>query len=327
MKRTFVALALASVLAACEGGNPASDGESDGVGTGTQPLVDEPMPTNVPTEGTGNTGPDAYGGDINDDLTMNNVEFDTATGELVLNNLPFDGNDNTYARDAGVSGAFTGNGSSFSAYRNVEGTNRYYAVFRQSQMGYAQATAVGTDNYVTFGFGGAAAQRLEGSGALPDAEESYIFDGEYAAVRTVIDPTTGSEMQYVIGTVRIRVDIEDFDDIGAVEGFIADRTFFDNAGVPINDLNGSNERISLGTAQIDFSNWTIESSTASVYNGNNTNGVGATGTWEGLFAGPNGEEVAGIVVVEGLGPIGIDPDTGEYIEVDVREVGGFVATR
>ncbi|MFW2541391.1 hypothetical protein ACN2XU_02025 [Primorskyibacter sp. 2E107] len=325
MKRYIAALALTSVLAACSGGNPANDGE-DGIGTGTQPLVDEPMPTTVPDEGGGTTGPDVYGGDIEDDLTMNDVQFDAATGELVLNNLPFDGN-NSYARTAGASAAFQTAGSSFDAYRNTEGTNRYYAVFRQSDQAYAQVTAVGTDNYVTFGFGGAAAQRLSGDGALPDSNQSYIYDGEYAAVRTIIDPDTGSEIQYVIGTARVRVDIQDFDDIGAVEGFIANRTFFDNAGIPINDLNGSDERISLGTAQINFDNWTIESSTASVYGGNNTNGVGATGTWEGLFAGPNGEEVAGVVVVEGNGPIGIDPATGEYIEVQVREVGGFVGSR
>jgi hypothetical protein len=46
-----------------------------------------------------------------------------------------------------------------------------------------------------------------------------------------------------------------------------------------------------------------------------------------LFAGPNGEEVAGIVVVSGTGPIGIDPATGDLIEVQVRETGGFIATR
>ena len=162
-------------------------------------------------------------------------------------------------------------------------------------------------------------------GALPKPDQSYIFNGEYAAVRTIIDPDTGSQIQYVAGTVQIRVDIEDFDDTGAVEGIIADRTFFDSNGVAIDDLNGSGEFIGLSTAEINFDNWTIGSAEASINGGYGT--TGATGTWEGLFAGPNGEEVAGIVVIEGTGPIGIDVDTGEYIEVQVREVGGFVAER
>ncbi|MFZ7091961.1 hypothetical protein [Primorskyibacter sp. 2E233] len=324
MNRFILALALSSVLAACTGGNPGNSGD-DGIGSGTQPLVDEEVPTNVPDEGTASTGPDVYGTSANEKLTMNDVDFDPATGELVLNNLPFDGDDNLYQRDAAVSTAFGTAGSSFDAYRNVAGTNRYYAVFRRTGSGYSQVTAVGTDNYVTFGFGGVAAQRLSGSGKLPTSNQSYIYDGEYAAVRTIIDPDTGSQIQYVAGTTRIRVDIEDFDTTGAVEGYIADRTFFDNNGVPIDDLNGTGEFISLSTASINFDNWTIESSDATIVGGPGT--TGATGTWEGLFAGPNGEEVAGIVVIEGTGPIGIDPATGEYIEVQVREVGGFVAER
>lgn len=325
MKHYILALALAGALSACSEGNPSSGDSSDGVGTGTQPLVDEEMPDTVEEEDGGSTGPDKYAEDTSGGLTMNNVAYDKSTDTLVLNNLPFDGDDNTYARSAATSTAFANAGSGFSAYRNVEGSNRYYAVFRQSDQGYAQVAAAGTDNYVTFGFGGVAAQRLSGDGSLPNKNQSYIFDGEYAAVRSVIDPNTGSEIQYVIGTVRIRVDIEDFDDLGAVEGYIADRTYFDSTGVPINELNGSGEYLTLATASIDFDNWTIESSDASIQGGYST--TGATGTWEGLFAGPNGEEVAGIVVVEGSGPIGIDPDTGEYIQVEVREVGGFVATR
>ncbi|WGW05434.1 hypothetical protein [Tropicibacter oceani] len=340
MNRIILALALASVLAACTGGNPNDSGNDDGIGTGTQPLVDEEVPDNVDEEGsTDNSGPDVYGTEANDLLTMNDVEFDTATGELVLNNMPFDGDDNLYARDATVSTSFRNAGSSFDAYRNVGGSNRYYAVFRQTDSGYSRVTAAGTDNYVTFGFGGVAAQRLKGNGALPNADQSYIFDGEYAAVRTIIDPDTGSEMQYVAGTVRIRVDVEDFDTTGAVEGYIADRTFFDNNGVLIDDLNGTGEFITLSTAEINFDNWTIGSSDASVVGGpqpttdpNNLGGLGGgtttvAGTWEGLFAGPNGEEVAGIVVMEGSGAIGIDETTGDYVFVQVREVGGFVAER
>jgi len=59
----------------------------------------------------------------------------------------------------------------------------------------------------------------------------------------------------------------------------------------------------------------------------------ADGNWNGLCPGPNGEEIAGIVVVQGPGPIGIYPVTGNYLYTNVaegqeiREVGGFVARR
>lgn len=333
MYRYFLALAVSSALAACSGGNPNDAGNDEGVGTGAQPLIDEPQPTTVdeepdPTPTVDETDP--FGNDLDDDLSMNDVEFDTTTGELVLNNLPFDGEDNLYARDAAASAALASAGSNFDAYRNVGGANNYYAVFRQTATGYSRATAVGTDNYIEFGFGGLAAQRLEGTGALPNANQEYVFTGEYAAVRTVlddedtVDPVNGSIIQYVAGTIRIDVDIEDFDDTGAVEGIVTNRAFFDANGIAIPDLTGTGEFITLRTADINFDTWTINASSATAVLDNE---AGASGTWEGIFAGPNGEEVAGIVFIEGSGPIGIDPDSGEYVMVQVRESGGFVASR
>ena len=330
MNRSIIALALAGALAACTGGNPNDSGNDAGVGTGAQPLIDEPMPDQDtiddnqedpadPVEET-----DSFGSDYSDDLSMNEVTYDPASGDLVLNNMPFDGEDNLYRADPAASAALAGAGSSFDAYRNVGGVNRYYAVFRQSDSGYSQVTAVGTDNYIEFGFGGLAAQRLTGEGALPEANQEYTFTGEYAAVRTIIDPDTGSEIQYVAGTAEIYVDIEDFDDVGAVEGIIANRAFFDANGVFIPEISNTGEFISLKTSDINFDTWTINSATATAVLDGET---GATGSWEGLFTGPNGEEVAGIVFIEGQGPVGIDPDTGDYIQVQVRESGGFIATR
>ena len=167
------------------------------------------------------------------------------------------------------------------------------------------------------------AQRLDGSGSLPNANQAYLFTGEYAAVRSVNDPTSGTIVQYVAGTIEIDVDIQDFDTSGAVEGVIVDRRFFDENGVRIASLDNA-DFVSLATADIDFTDWTIMSSQAtSIVQGESE----ASGTWEALFTGPNGEEVAGIVVMEGEGPVGIDPATGEYILMDVRETGGFIATR
>lgn len=334
MYRNFIALTAVGVLAACASGS--SDGS--GIGSGTQPLTSEeqpgglgsgaqplqPEPDEVPQEPTTPVAvdsPDIFGSAINEDLTLNAVDYDPDTDELVLNNLPFDG-DNAYTRNAAVTAAV---GSGFGHYENVGGTSNYYAVFRRSGSGYSQVGTVGTDRYVSFGFGGVAAQRLDGEGALPAGNSQYLFTGEYAAVRTIIDPDSGSQVQYVAGTARIDVDIEDFDTTGAVEGVIVDRTFFDNNGVQLTDLDNV-DFISMATAELNFDNWTIASSTATAYNRADGE-AGASGSWQGLFAGPNGEEVAGIVVVSGTGPIGIDPDTGDFEEVQVRETGGFIANR
>ncbi len=325
MYRTFIALALAGVVAGCTftGGNPNDAGNDEGVGTGAQPLIKEPT---VEDAGTGDqvdtSDVNVYGADLNADLTMNDMTFDPATGELVLNNMPFDGGQNTYARDAAGTAALAGTGSGFEAYRNTAGSNRYYAVFRRSDSGFSQVGAVGTDSYISFGFGGVSAQRLEGSGAIP-TPDNYVFNGEYAAVRTFIDPATGSQVQYVSGTIQLRVDIEDFDTTGAVEGIITNRQFFDANGIEINDIAGA-DFISLATATINFDNWTINSSTATSQLDGMT---AASGNWQGLFAGPNGEEIAGVVFVEGQGAIGVDPATGDYIQVQVRESGAFVAER
>ncbi|WP_421905469.1 hypothetical protein [Mameliella sp.] len=338
MYRIIAALAFASVLSACDGATLTGDGGS-GIGTGAQPLVPEPDPGT----GGGGTDPDAdpdpdnlYTSELDDaseDLRVDEMTYDPGTGELVFDELPFDSDKavagaNVYGRDAGLSAILNPGGTGFDAYRNTagpSGTSQYFAVFRRSPSGFSQVGAVGTDRYLSFGFGGAAAQRLEGNGALPADTDSYVFKGEYAAVRTVlVDGAPSAEIQYVSGLARIEVDVDDPDVSGAVEGVIVSREFFDANGVNIAALSGA-DILSLATAEINFDTWTINSSEASAVR---TDGeVTQTGTWSGLFAGPDGEEVVGIVVVEGQGPVGIDPATGEFLTEDIRETGGFIATR
>ncbi len=334
MYRTIAALALASALAACEG-TSLSDGSATGIGTGAQPLIAEPEPTTTGdgTTTTGDPDPDnLYASELKnakDDLTVDKMTFDPTTGELVFNNLPFDSNktatgENVYTRNAAVSASLAATG--FDAYRNAGGTaagSQYFAVFRRSASGNSQVGTVGSDRYLSFGFGGAVAQRLNGAGALPAVNDTYVFNGEYAAVRTVVDDTTGTRMEYVAGTTIIDVDIQDFDVSGAVEGLIVNRTFFDANGVQLAALNNA-DFISLATAEINFDNWTISSSDATVVRQGES---AQTGSWSGLFSGPDGKEVVGIVVVEGEGPVGIDPATGDFILQSTRETGGFIATR
>ena len=240
----------------------------------------------------------------NDTLTLNNVTYDPDTDTLTLNNIPFDDPENAYDR---IRTEAFNNG--FDAYdSNPErGTNelQYFAVFRRSDSGESQVAAAGTNSYVDFGYGGAGAQRLGNKPNLPTSG-IYSYNGEYAAVRTTRDGTNDG-VTFVTGDARLRVDFDDFDIDGAAGGSISNRQVYTTDGTLIGNLDGF---ISLADTTIDFDNSSLGSSTATEFDGAGDS-TGASGNWQGVFAGTEGAEIAGIVFVEGSG---------------VREVGGFIAT-
>ncbi|MBP0483581.1 hypothetical protein [Sagittula salina] len=351
MNRYIAAFALASALASCtsEGGSVLQTGTDVGIATCNQPLVADTAEECVTSSSSGSSGSttsdpgEIYATDMNADLTANGMSYDPATDQVVFDNVPFDGDDNVYVRNAATTNYQAASGSSFGTYNNASGTSapttEFFAVFRRSPGDYSQVGALGSRRYVSYGFGGAGVQRLNGDGSLPDADQSYVFTGEYAAVRTIVESGTATEIQYVAGTSSIDVDIQDFNNVGAVEGFIVNRQFFDVNGVEVAGIGGR-DFIRLATAEINFDSWTITSSTATLQVGNSidkdatidattTGGTQtASGTWEGLFAGPNGEEVAGIVFVEGVGAVGVDAGTGLILtSPTVRETGVFQARR
>ncbi len=282
MIRTFKAMSVAVCLVGCGDGNPFTDTEEEA------PDVD---PGNV------------YFDDAGQGLVVNNIGYDAATDQVIINNIPFDDPQNRYDRIA--TEAFT---NSFDAYESnpAPGTNeiQYFAVFRQTSN--SQVAAAGTDRYLDFGYGGAGAQRLSGRPNLPTTG-IYSYNGEYAAVRTTLDTSAGNTVGYVTGDATMRVDFDDFDGTGAVGGSISNRTLYDTTGAPIGPLAGY---ISLQDTDIDFANQTIVEADTTAIDG--TGAVAGTGNWSGIFAGPNGEEIAGIVFVE---------------SADVREIGGMVTNR
>lgn len=289
------------LLAACDGNpfvdTPGSDGGDPDPDTGTSAL---------------------YGTEIEEDLTMNSLEYDEANDELIVNNIPFDGNSatNGQARYVRVGGL---GASAFARYESVEtaetGRRQYYAVFRRSTSGEAQAAAIATDEYVGFGFGGVTAQRTRASINMP-GEGEYVYTGEYAAVRAFDESQAGApgSVQYVTGTVELDVDIADFDVTGAVEGIIRNRTLFDENG---NQIGALGEFLSLATGEIDFELEQITQSTAALFPSGGGEAL-ASGSWAGVFAGPDGNEIAGIVILEGT--VTEDGDSGTY-----RETGVFTA--
>jgi hypothetical protein len=282
MIRKFLALAGVAALSACGDGNPfgnPQDEENIDTSPGSVYLTEE--------------------GDF---LTLNNITYDPETDTLVLNNIPFDDPENVYDR---ITTERFNNG--FDAYRSNPGsaTNEleYFAVFRRSDSGETQVAAAGTDTYIDFGYGGAGAQRL---GARPNLPSTgiYSYNGEYAAVRTTLASGPGNQrVEYVTGDAALAVDFDDFDNTGAVGGVITNRTLYNTDGVEIGTLGGF---ISLQDTDIDFDNSAIISADATEV----TNTGSITGKWTGVFAGPDGNEIAGILFVEGG---------------DVRESGAFIA--
>jgi hypothetical protein len=241
----------------------------------------------------------------NSQLTANNITYDAATDTLTINNIPFDDPENKYQKI--TTEAFSNN---FDAYESAPavGSNefQYYAVFQRT--GQSQVAAVGTDEYVGFGFGGAGAQRLGAKPTLPTTG-IYSYTGEYAAVRTTRNHATIPDgIQYVTGVVQMSADFGDFDGIGAVTGIVNNRRVYNTAGVDTGPLDGYISLANNGSGQIDSANAVITSATATEYDSANV--ATATGSWEGVFAGPGGKEIAGIVFVEGI---------------NVRETGGIIA--
>jgi hypothetical protein len=287
------------LLAGCDG-NPIGAGSNNGGGD--------------PDTSDGSV----YATELNADLTMNSLRYDADADELIVNNIPFDGDSGPDGQARYVRAGSLPNG--FNRYESIEtaetGRRQYYAVFRQSASGQAQVGAVGTNEYVDFGFGGATAQRTRASINLPSRGE-YVYTGEYAAVRIYNETLPGAPspgVQYITGTANLEVDILDFDETGAIEGRIFDRVLYDING---NQLGLLNDDIALATASIDAETRTILSSTATgreLVPG--LPGI-TSGNWSGVFAGPNGEEIAGIVVLEGT--TGTATGSGS-----VRETGVFV---
>ena len=284
MTRFYSGIAILALVAACGDGSPFNTVEDGDDKTPGSAYLDE--------EGTF--------------LTLNNIAYDPGSDTLTINNIPFDDPENAYKR---IQTETFANG--FNAYESdpAPGSNeiQYFAVFRRSDSGQSQVAAAGTTAYVQFGYGGAGAQRLGANPTLPTTG-IYSYNGEYAAVRTTLDAGPGGSnlAEFVTGDVTMRVDYGDFDDTGTVGGTVGNRRLYDTTGTQIGTLDGF---ISMQDSTIDFETQTIVSATVTEFVGGTAT---RSGSWEGVFAGPNGEEIAGVLFVEGD---------------DVREVGGFVTTQ
>ncbi|WP_299045472.1 hypothetical protein [uncultured Tateyamaria sp.] len=306
MKRTILAFALLGGVAACGDGNPFTSDSDDGFDEAVEGA--DPAPSTQSAE------------EFDGLLSLNGVTYndggtpaDPTDDTLFLNNVPFDSSDAT-------GGAYTRTGTLPNGFERFESpvaappdSRQFFAVFRRTSV--SQVTAVGSDEFIGPGFGGALAQRI-GPGAVPaERPAAYIFTGDYAGIRETSTDGGAEGLQLVTGDVVMSVDVLDFDVSGAVDGTITNRQLFDQDG---NSLGTLDDFVSLSTAEIDFTNATIEASNLSVQSTVTGDSAGS-GDWSGVFAGPNGEEIAGIVVIDGT--LDTDPTNGAGT---VRETGTLI---
>lgn len=288
MRTCGLILGGALMLAGCSG-NPLNNVGGGGGGGGTAPDggVNTCTSTNTICEGE-----------------VNRFTYDASTDTIQINNLPFDLG-GTYQRVP----ALDQNG--FMAFRNIDGAEVYYALYRQSATGLSETGVVGTGNYQKFGYGGSMMRATPVTGLPANGEATY--QGNYAGIRVYdgTGGTSGGGLGFVTGTAFLRVDFDDFDDGGAVDAAITGRTAYDGNGAPLGALPG------LGATTTSMSGSTIkQTNITEVIPG--TSDV-MTGTLRAMFSGPEGKEITGIVILEGPDALG----SGD----NVQERGGFLLDR
>lgn len=280
-------------LSACGDSGTFGDGETEGT------------PGDDTDGGSSSVSTELY---VGDDGDMNNLVYDEANDELVINNLPFDGVDGRYV-NVGTSAL-----GDFQVYASQSageaGHVQYYAVHAQSD--YGRAGAAGTAHYADYGHGGAMIARNSANVDLPVGRGELLYTGSYAGVRVTADEVgAGSSITLSDGDVDLYVDLLDFDVTGAVHGGISGRNQYSPDGTLIGTLEG----IVLNETTAISSDGSFSGS-AGTYDGVDEL---QSGTYTAVFAGPNGEEIIGTVRITG----NVDNDDADL--GTVQETGVFIA--
>lgn len=225
---------------------------------------------------------------------VNVVLYNAANDTLSINNLPFDLS-GLYQRVS----ALDRNG--FRAYQNASGSKTYVALYSNSVTGNTHAGVVGTGDYLTYGYGGTVFGN-SGNVVMPASGEA-IYDGKYAAVRVYDTGGYG----FADGDVNMSVDFNDFDTVGAVDTVVTNRHAYDSSGALLGNLP------TLSGTTTQFNGNLIKSTTVKeILAGGAT---GSSGTLTGIFGGPNGNEVAGVIVLTGKDPLST---------ANTKETGAFI---
>lgn len=285
MKSKMVwATAAAVTLAACTAGSDSCTYTPLLGDVGTCTTTGE-IPEGGTVNGTGPTAKLLVG-----DYSASRIEYDAATDQLIVESLPFD--DNVFEGRYDRAAAFDVAG--YQAYRSTNGLDSYIAYYATSSTGNTSSAIVAQGGYSDHGHAGGGYARKT-TVNLPSTNQTTYYNGSYVGLRTVDDGT--GFLDIITADLAMQADFSD----NKVRGFIFNRAFKQQqstAGI------GSDMGLTEANIQRDeaiFNDGTISGT---------VDGTNVEGTWEGLFGGPNGEEVAGVVVIR----------HGAY-----RETGSFIA--
>ena len=351
MKNKIISLALIAGLAACSGGNPFDEADTDtGTGTGTDGgttggetdgdgiAVDGVPPgTESPTAGSTiyrsearveSQGSAEYGNGF-----ANSVAYNSADDTFTVNNLPFDG-DSPYVRNLDRVSSL--NDGAFAVYEAEQLANdpvsgapieqfTYRAIYGVSKnttggensVPATQFAIIRTGNYIRYGFGGFIYQR-DDTVVLPENLQAS-YTGKSAGLR---DFSEGGGLQYTTADVKIDIDNDDFDDGPGVKGLINNRRIYDLNGDDITSTVANS--ISEGLTEIPSATFVIQAGVlrdsgdivgevTSQYTDADGASVGyETGNYYAILSGDGADEIVGVFVLEADG---------------ARDTGGFIVYR
>jgi hypothetical protein len=246
----------------------------------------------------------------------NGTPNDPTDDDLIINNLPFDGPAGRYDAVAGtqtVSPTGLTTGIYESRQTATTGQIKHYAVFLQGD--YTDATSAAGRDWGNFGNAGANINRSDFN--LPSSNE-YVYVGVYAGTRTYAER---SGLELITGDVRLLLDIDDFDVNfpgdglqGDIIGSVTNRIRQPTGDTMVGDL----PNITLFEVSFDTETGVWEDGRVETYNSKGD--VRDQGLHEGLIAGPNGEEMGGYLVMEGV--TDIQTVTYEIVEWEIVTTDG-----
>lgn len=352
MKRIWLGAGMATLLAACNGGNPflATDTTTTDTGTGTTTTTDTgtgitsdrtvPPGTASPQPNSSifRTEPTSSGGGQTGDGTVTDVSYNSTDDTFTVDGLAFDGN-NVYNRGTAVSSL-----GPYAVYEAVAqfpdsstGTaiNQFThrAIYGVSTTGNTQFAIVRTGAYVDYGFGGFVYQR-NGSVTLPTSGQAN-YSGEISGVR---DFSGTGGLQYSRGDISVAIDFDDFNDStgtrgDGVQGSVTNRTIYDIDGndvttAVVSAINADQTASLTAIPTLYFNvspgalddNGEIVGTVSSAL----TNDAGETVTFEegnyyAVVSGDNADEIVGVIVTT--------TSVGQPTGVTVRDTGGFIVYR
>ncbi|MBV1865863.1 MAG: hypothetical protein KUG74_15720 [Rhodobacteraceae bacterium] len=279
----------ALTLAACSGGN--NDGCTYTPLLGNVGSCDAAVDDGT-TTGTDN-GTGATAKLLSGAYAASRIEYDASTDQLIVESLPFD--DNVFEGRYDRRKAFDVPG--FKAYRSIRGFDNYIAYYGTSSTGNVSTAIVAQDGYRDHGHAGAGYARKTAVN-LPSSTQKAYFSGSYVGLRTFNDPR--EFLDTITGNAQMEADFSD----GKVRGWIRNRIADKNiSGDPVR-ADISLLETDIDTDEAIFSGF-VEPGFVKV-----ATDPDPIGTYYGLFGGPDGKEIAGVVVIEVDG---------------VRETGSFVA--